>query len=609
MGKIYGFFVMILTFMAMPMFAVMGSIAVAGWLTEERPEHRFVRFLAPNILDEQKFIGSPILVTIPLFTFAGYLMAESKTPDRLVRTASAVLGWMPGGLAMVCIVANTFFTTMTGGSGVTIVAIGGMLYPVLRKQGYPDKYVLGLVTAAGAVGLLFFPSPLVAIYSFIAGVDYNKAYVATAIPGAVLVLVLMVHAFWVGIREKVPRGKFEPAEAAVAAWEAKWDLLAPFVVGGGMALGVFGLDEASAVAALYVLVVQVYIYKDLKWRDVMRIARQSVALAGAILIIIMMATALTNWIIQDRIPHHVLEYFTDRGLDSFWEFIIVLNLFLYVLGMVMDEFSAMLVALPLIVPLAARFNMSPFYLAVLFLLHLEIGYISPPAGLNLYITAFRFNAPVTRVYRVVLPFIGLLSAGLLVFIFVPKLSTFMVDPTIAELRAQAEKTNEKPAEAWKLECVQEDRNNPHPCTQADQEKWGVDGNKPQPVEQDGAAGGDEPVIELTEQQKKTQTSENEKLMADMLGGGVKAFYDVFAPVYNDNTKERHPNTCKAVPKLKETGATLLAEGEGEAAKKARSSLVASAAELETACGEAGMPNVEAKLEKLHTDYVAVIDAM
>lgn len=516
MGKLYAFLVTALTVMAMPLFAVMGTISIFGWLTEERPEKRFIRSLAPNVLDDTRFIGSPILVTIPLFTFAGYLMAESKTPDRLVRSASAFLGWMPGGLAIVCIVANAFFTTMTGGSGVTIVAIGGMLYPVLRKQGYPDKYVLGLVTAAGAVGLLFFPSPLVAVYSFIAGVDMDKAYMATFVPGCGLAAVLMIHAVFVGIREGVPRGKFELKEAIVAAWIAKWDLAAPFLVAGGILGGLMQIDEASAAAALYVLIVQVYIYKDLTWRDVLRIAREAVALAGAILVIIMMATALTNWVIQDQIPLHILEFMTSKGMDTTWEFIIVLNIFLFILGVVMDEFSAMLVALPLIVPLAARFGISPFHLAVMFLLNIEIAYISPPIGVNLYIASFRFNAPLAKVYRVVMPFVWLLTGGLVIFILFPKASTFLIDPEIAKLRAEADELNVAPREAWKLACVQEDRSQSRPCTQEDKDKWGVDGQRMPVVESDTPEGEAPPPVQLTVQEQKKQEKENDDLFAQMM---------------------------------------------------------------------------------------------
>lgn len=517
MGKLYAALVLLLTVMAMPLFAVMGGISLFGWLTEDREDLRHIMYIAPNVLDEQRFLGSPILVTIPLFTFAGYLMAESKTPDRLVRTASALLGWLPGGLAIVCIFANAFFTTMTGGSGVTIVAIGGMLYPVLRKQGYPEKYVLGLVTAAGAIGLLFFPSPLVAIYSFIAGVDINKAYLATALPGAGLALVLVAHAMWVGIRENVPRGKFDLAEAARGFWVAKWDIAAPFLVLVWMGSGLMGIDEASAGAALYILVCQVYVYRDLTWKDVFRIARESVSLAGAILVIIMMATALTNWVIQDRIPQHILEYLTANGMDTAWKFIIVLNIFLFVLGVVMDEFSAMLVALPLVMPLAAAFGLSPFYLAVMFLLNIEIAYISPPIGVNLYIAAFRFKQSLTTVYRVVMPFVWLLTAGLVIFILFPRASTFTVEDEIAAALAKSKVDGIAPREAWLLQCVQEDKNNPRPCTPEDRAQWGEDGNRMPEAETSGPEGELAAPGAVTQEEKNKQKEWLDDLEAEMMG--------------------------------------------------------------------------------------------
>lgn len=483
MARALGLLLGVLTVLGMPIFAIMGGAAALSWLSHDNPEYRFLRFLAPNVL-EDRFAASPILVTIPLFTFAGYLMAESKTPDRLVRCASSALGWMPGGLAVVCIVANAFFTTMTGGSGVTIVAIGGLLLPALVKQGYPEKFSLGLVTAAGCVGLLFFPSPLVMVYAFVAGVDIHRAYVATFLPGVALMLVLCTYAVVVGIRAKIPRGKVDLREIATSAWAVKWELAAPFLVGLGMGSGLMGLDEASACAALYVLIVEVFIYKDLSWKDVVRIAKDSMSLAGAIILILAMATALTNFIVQERLPQELLEWFISNGMDSTWQFILVLNIFLFILGCLMDEFSAMLVALPLILPLAARFGLSPYHLAVMFLLNLEIAYISPPIGINLYIASFRFNKPVDQIARRVAPFLGLLVAGLVVFILIPKASTFTVDDDIVRLRAEAEKNGLSPRDAWMLECVQEDRNNPRPCRKEDIEKYGVDGmqmpNQPKP---------------------------------------------------------------------------------------------------------------------------------
>lgn len=514
MYKLLGTLLGLLAMLGMPLFAVMGGIAELSWLSHDDESYRFLRFVAPNVL-EDRFAASPILVTIPLFTFAGYLMAESKTPDRLVRAASSALGWMPGGLAVVCIVANAFFTTMTGGSGVTIVAIGGLLYPALVKQGYPEKYALGLVTAAGAVGLLFFPSPLVMVYAFIAGVDIHRAYLATFVPGVALMGVLIIHAVWVGKRSNIPRGKFVPSEVFASLWAVKWELAAPFLVGLGMGSGLMGLDEAAAAAALYVLIVEVYVYADLTWKDVVRIARDAMSLAGAIILILAFATALTNFIVQERIPQDILEWFTSNGMTEVWQFILILNLFLFVLGVVMDEFSALLVALPLVMPLAAKFGISPYHLAVMFLLNIEIAYISPPIGINLYIASFRFNKPVDVIYRVVMPFCYLLTAGLVIFILVPKLSTFTVDDDIVRLRAEAEAAGLTPRDAWMLECVQEDRNNPRPCRPEDVAKYGADGQT-MPVTP-GAVPTDVPPAPDASAAPADPAMDD--LMKDMLGDG------------------------------------------------------------------------------------------
>lgn len=495
--------------LGMPLFAAMGGLAALAWLDHESVEARAVRLIAPNVLADQ-FASSAVLVTIPLFTFAGYLLAESKAPFRLVRAATAAVGWMPGGLAIVCIFANAFFTTMTGGSGVTIVAIGGLMYPALLKQGYPQKYALGLVTAAGAVGLLFFPSPLVGIYSFIAGIDMTRTYKATAVPGIVLMGVLIVHAIWVGVRSKVPRAKFDLRELGEAMWEVKWEALAPILVGVGMFTGLMDIDEAAACVVLFVFVTQIWVHGDLKLGDVRRIATEAISLAGAIILILVMATALTNYLVDARIPFVILEWMTARGVDTFWEFILILNIFLFILGVVMDEFSAMLVALPLVMPLAARFGLSPFHLAVMFLVNIEIAYISPPIGINLYIASFRFNKPVTEIYRVVMPFVWLFTVGLGIFILLPKISTFTVEGQIAEARAEAEKKGVSPRDAWLLECVQMDQNNPRPCTPEDIAKWGEDGQKmpeqpavedePKPAETSAATtgGGNDPDALLRE---------------------------------------------------------------------------------------------------------------
>lgn len=468
--------ILLLALIGMPLFAVMGGASEALWLGHENPDLRHLRFIAPNVLDE-RFAGSPILVTIPLFTFVGYLMAESKTPDRIVRASSAFFGWMPGGLAIVCIVASSFFTTLTGGSGVTIVAIGGLLYPALRKQGYPDKYALGLVTTGGSLGLLLPPSLPILVYALVAGIDFNVAFKA-ALPTGILIMVMLgIHAAYTATKLGIPRAKLDLSEMGKALWLLKWELGVPVVVLGGLLSGLTSLDESAAIAAIYTLCIEVFVYRDLDLKkDIPRVVKSSLSLAGAIILILSMANALINFVIDQRIPARVLDGMLGLGLTETWQFLIVLNIFLLVLGMLMEGFSAILVAVPLILPFAARFNLQPFHLAVMFLLNLEIAYCAPPLGLNLFISSFRFERPLVSLYKIVLPFTGILAVGLLITMYVPKVSTFFVEGDITKAKEIAKQNKEIPREAWLLECVQEDRSNPVPCTAEDKKLFGEDGS-------------------------------------------------------------------------------------------------------------------------------------
>ncbi|MEO8796381.1 MAG: TRAP transporter large permease, partial [Polyangiaceae bacterium] len=378
--------VLLLALLGTPLFAIMGGASELAWLMHHDAAYHHLRFIAPTVLDE-RFAGSPILVTIPLFTFVGYVMAESKTPDRIVRASAAFFGWMPGGLAIVCIVASAFFTTLTGGSGVTIVAIGGLLYPALRKQGYSDAFSLGLVTTGGSLGLLLPPSLPILVYSLVAGIDFNKTFKAGLVPGILVMVMLGIYAAYVGKREKVKLQSPNLKEMAGAFWMLKWELLIPIIILGGLASGLTSIDESAGLAALYTLAIEVWIYQDLKLKkDLPRIAKASMALAGAIILILAMANALINYVIQEAIPAHVLGFMLELGLTQTWQFLIVMNIFLLVLGMLMDGFSAILVAVPLILPFAARFTLGPFHLAMIFLLNLEIAYCCPPLGLNLFIS-------------------------------------------------------------------------------------------------------------------------------------------------------------------------------------------------------------------------------
>lgn len=475
MGTLIAILVAVLALLGTPLFAVMGGSSELLWLLHDNPALRFLRFIAPNVMEE-RFAGSPILVTIPLFTFTGYMMAESKAPDRIVRASSAFFGWMPGGLAMVCIVASAFFTTLTGGSGVTIVAIGGLLYPALKKQGYPDNYSLGLVTTGGSLGLLLPPSLPILVYALVAGIDFNEAFKAGLIPGILIMALLAVHAAYVGIKYKIPRSKPNLREMASALWLLKWELGAPVVILGGLATGLTSIDESAAIAAVYTIIVEVFIHNDLSLKkDLPRVAKSSMALAGAIILILAMANALINFVIDQRVPGRVLEALLSLGLTQTWQFLVVLNVFLLVIGMLMEGFSAILVAVPLILPFAARFGLHPFHLAMMFLLNLEIAYCAPPLGLNLFISSFRFERPLVSLYRIVLPFTGILAIGLFLVMYVPKIATVLVDVSIEKAKATAQANREIPREAWLLECVQEDRSNPLPCTAADKAKFGADG--------------------------------------------------------------------------------------------------------------------------------------
>jgi tripartite ATP-independent transporter DctM subunit len=487
------------------------------------------------VLDD-RFAGSPILVTIPLFTLVGYLMAESKTPDRIVRASSAFFGWMPGGLAIECIVASAFFTTLTGGSGITIVAIGGLLYPALRKQGYPASYALGLVTTGGSLGLLLPPSLPILVYALVAGIDFNVAFKAAFVPGVLIMLMLGVHAVYTGLKYDVPRSSPSIREMGAAVWLMKWELGVPVLILGGLGTGLTSLDESAAIAAVYTLIIEVFVYKDLTLKeDLPRVAKAAMSLAGAIIMILSMANALINFVIDQRIPARVLDTMLGLGLTETWQFLIVLNIFLLALGMLMEGFSAILVAVPLILPFAAQFNLQPFHLAVMFLLNLEIAYCAPPLGLNLFIASFRFNRPLVSLYRLVLPFTGILGLALLIVMYVPKVATVLVDGDVAKAYALAEKNKETPREAWLLQCVQEDRSNPIPCTPEDRAKWGDDGTKnpyappeeaqPEVKPDAEAPAGDDEAALLREmmggaadKDAGAAGSSDEDLLKEMLGG-------------------------------------------------------------------------------------------
>jgi C4-dicarboxylate transporter, DctM subunit len=483
MGAIGGVLAAIVAALALlgtPLFAILGGVSELAWLTHADPEQQLLRRLAPDIFGS-RFAGSPILTTIPLFTFVGYLMAESKTPERLVRAATSWVGWLPGGLAIVCVLASAVFTLFTGGSGVTIIAVGGLLLPALKGRGYSDKFAVGLVTTGGSLGLLLpYALPLL-VYAMVTGLDFQLVNKAVILPGAFVLGLFVLYAGYIGVKEKIPRTPFDLKEAASATWAFKWEMGVFVLLVVGIKSTLTEIDEAAGLVALYTLCIECFVYKDLSIKkDLVRIAKSSMALAGAVILILAMANALTNYVVDQHLPDRVLEWMLKLGLDKTWQFLIVMNLFLLVLGMIMDGFSAILVAVPLVLPFAAHFGLGPFHVAIMFVLNLELAFSCPPLGLNLFISSFRFNRPVVSLYKIAMPFVGLLAVALLVITYVPRISNYLVLDDIQAWRDRAEKENRTPREAWKLECVQHDPSNPLPCSDEDKKKY-PKGQMPEPA--------------------------------------------------------------------------------------------------------------------------------
>jgi tripartite ATP-independent transporter DctM subunit len=412
------FLILLLAFLGAPLFTILGAIGLYAFSSADIDTSAL-------IIDLYKIADTPTLIAVPLFTFAGYLLAESKAPKRLVELAQALFGWMPAGLAIVALVTCALFTAFTGASGVTIVALGGLLYPILLKENYPEQFSLGLVTASGSIGLLFPPSLPIILYGFVAKVSIDQLFVAGLIPGVILIVLLSIYSLRVSIKSHVPKTRFEWRTVGRTMKAAAWEIPLPFIVIGGIYGGAFTATEAAAITAFYAFVVEVFIYKDLHlFRDVPRVMKHSMILVGAILMILGSALGLMNYLIDQQVPQRLFEM-VQQQISSKVMFLLILNAFLIVIGMMMEIFSA-IVVVPLIVPVAKQYGIDPVHLGALFLLNLEIGYMTPPMGLNLFLSSSRFNKPLTQLYSATMPFWFLLIISLLVVTYVPQVSLFFV---------------------------------------------------------------------------------------------------------------------------------------------------------------------------------------
>jgi C4-dicarboxylate transporter DctM subunit len=372
-----------------------------------------------------RLANAPVLLAIPLFTFAGYLMAEGGTSARLVRFSRSLFGWVPGGLGIVALVSCAFFTAITGATGITIIALGGLLLPALLSEKYEGNFSLGLITTSGSLGLHFPPSLPLILYGFVSGTSIEKLFVAGLLPGIFMIAILCLYSMYKGRKWKLKRPPFSTREFLSAFKEALWEIPIPVLIIAGIYSGFSTATEAAALTVGYVLFIKVFVFHELTLtKDLPRVMKESMIMVGSIMIILGAALGFTNYLVDAFIPMRILE-FMEGLVSSRIGFLLLLNVFLILVGCMMDIFSAILIVVPLIVPLANRFGIDPLHLGVVFLANLGIGYNTPPVGLNLFISSSRFERPVTQIYRATLPFLLLLLFTLLCITYWPGLSLFL----------------------------------------------------------------------------------------------------------------------------------------------------------------------------------------
>ncbi|HKQ56366.1 MAG TPA: TRAP transporter large permease subunit [Candidatus Eisenbacteria bacterium] len=399
-----------------PVFVAMGGVALVMFFKDGVP----VSAVTGEIY---RLMVMPSLPAIPLLTACGYVLAESNAATRLVRFFRALFGWMPGGIAILVAVVCALFTTFTGGSGVTIMALGGLLYPILRDEGYKEDFSLGLVTASGSLGLLLPPSLPVILYAVVASVPPDSLYLAGLVPGILLIVIVALYGMRVGGRVKAKRQPFSLREAAVSGWRAKWELSVPALVIVLFATGLATIVEAAAVAFAYAIIVECFITRDIHpIRGLPGVLLKAGVLCGAVLILLASALGVTSWLVDAEIPNALLGAVRTH-IHSPHVFLLVLNIVLLVLGSVLEIYSAIVILAPLVAPIGAAFGIDPVHLGVVFLANLELGFLFPPVGLNLLLSSSRFDKPLPQLYRHVVPFLIILGIGVLLITYLPQMTT------------------------------------------------------------------------------------------------------------------------------------------------------------------------------------------
>ena len=411
--------IIILAIIGTPLFAVLGFSALVN--------HRYAEIdLQAVIINFYQLTTIPLLQALPLFAFSGYILAHSQAPNRLLRLSKALLGWAPGGLAIVAIVACSLMTAFTGASGVTIVALGGLLLPALLTDNYGKPFSLGLLTTGGSLGLLFAPSLPIILYGVVAETNIDDLYRAAIVPGTLIMVILSGYGIFHAVRNKTPRQKFTHTELLQALWNVKFEIPLPIIIIGGIYGGGIAISEAAVITASYLIIVEVFMIRDIPFRELGRIARESVLLVGGILIILGMTFAVTNYLIDEEIPTRLLEYFRTRMTNKY-VFLLVLNIFLLVVGCMIDIYAAIVLIVPIIAPIALEYGVHPVHLGIVFLTNLGIGYSTPPVGLNLFIASLRFKEPILKLYWAAIPFLICLLVALGIITYIPWLSTVFLE--------------------------------------------------------------------------------------------------------------------------------------------------------------------------------------
>jgi len=410
-----------LALMRMPVFVVIAAAALWGFYRQEI-------HLSVVAVEIYRITETPILLALPLFSFAGYLLAETRASQRLFRVSQALLGWLPAGLPIITLLCCTFFTAITGASGVTIVAIGALIYPALQQAGYERKFCLGLVCASGSLGLLLAPSMPLILYGVVVQqmdlpvtLELTDLFLAGLVPMALMLILLSVWSYWTVRHLPAVRTSFDVGELKAALWEARAELPFPFVLLGCIYGGWVTLSEAAAVTVIYVLLVESLFYREISLRKLPPVLVKSSVLVGEIILILAVALAFSNLLVDAGIPGQLFELIRNH-VDSKYSFLLLLNGVLLLLGAFLDIFSAIVIVVPLLLPVAVAYDIHPVHLGIVFLANMQLGYFTPPVGMNLFIASARLKEPITTIYRASWPFFVVLLIAVLLISYIPLLS-------------------------------------------------------------------------------------------------------------------------------------------------------------------------------------------